>query len=143
MAHRAAAHGHAHEHRHSRDIYSLSAAFAPPVSWAGLAAWTTLARALFGKRLLRCKGILWIEETGAPVVVQGVQTLFSKPATIDPAALPDRLSRLVCIADGIAPETLRGSLRALAVAAGTQPPGSLAELDDVPDRLQPSITCTA
>jgi G3E family GTPase len=132
---------HAHEHSHA--IFSFCAEFDRRISWAGLAAWTSLARASFGKRLLRCKGIIWIAETGAPVVVQGVQTLFANPAAIDPAGLPDRRSRLVCIADGIPPETLRQSLTALTLEGGSHAPTSLADLAALPDTLAASIHCTA
>jgi G3E family GTPase len=130
-------------HQHSRAIFSFCAEFERPVSWAGLAAWTSLARASFGKRLLRCKGILWICETGAPVVVQGVQTLFAKPEPIAPAELPDRRSRLVCIADGIDPGTLRASLKALAIEAGGHAPATIGELASMPDTLAAAIHCTA
>jgi G3E family GTPase len=130
-------------HQHSRAIFSVCAEFERPVSWAGLAAWTSLARASFGKRLLRCKGILWIRETGAPVVVQGVQTLFAKPTPIAPAELPDNRSRLVCIADGIVPAALRNSLKALAIEAGGHAPATIDELASMPDTLGAAIHCTA
>ena len=72
----------------------------PPVTWAGWAAWSRLAREEFGARLIRVKGLLQIEETIA--FVQGVQGVFHPPQRFKDWPDEDRANRLVCISRDIA-----------------------------------------
>jgi len=70
-----------------------------PVEWGAYAAWTDAMRRRFGKRLLRCKGVLAVGADGARWVVQGVQGYFARPAPL-PAA-PDAVGYLICIGEAL------------------------------------------
>lgn len=99
------------------------------VSWAGLAAWSRIAAAAFGDRLLRCKGLLRIADTGEIVFVQGVQRVFHAPERLREWPDPDHRSRIVCIARDVDEAELRAALRALELPAGSDPNITLAELE--------------
>jgi G3E family GTPase len=98
--------------RHEAAIASHALVFARPTSWAGLAAWSDLIRARHADRLLRVKGIVWIDGADAPVVIHGVHRIFDAPLRLE-ATLPDRLSRLVVIARDLDFAALRDTLPAL------------------------------
>ena len=98
----------------------------PPVTWAGWAAWSRLAREEFGARLIRVKGLLQIEETIA--FVQGVQGVFHPPQRFRDWPDADRGNRLVCISRDIPEEDLALTLPALHTPAGTQAIYSMQEL---------------
>ena len=70
-----------------------------------------LLTTLRGADLLRLKGIVNVQ--GHPVVVQGVQHIFSPPVELDCWPSPDRDTRLVFITRNIAPETIRNLLSAV------------------------------
>ena len=98
----------------------------PPVTWAGWAAWSRLAREEFGARLIRVKGLLQIEETIA--FVQGVQGVFHPPQRFRDWPDADQGNRLVCISRDIAEQDLALTLPALNAPAGTQAIYSMQEL---------------
>ena len=98
----------------------------PPVTWAGWAAWSRLAREEFGAGLIRVKGLLQIEETIA--FVQGVQGVFHPPQRFRDWPDADHGNRLVCISRDIAEQDLALTLPALNAPAGTQAIYSMQEL---------------
>lgn len=114
--------------RHAHAVRADTVTPAAPVSWAGLAAWTELAREALGERLLRCKGVLRNLETGRPVVVQGVQRVFAKPAFLDDAGRWDGQSRLVCITRDVPRAELDATLPALRLPAGSERPARIRDL---------------
>jgi len=114
--------------RHDARIRSQSFVIEASIGWAGLAAWVDLVREFFGARLLRCKGLLLINETGGPVLVQGVQTVFATPQRLHDWPSDDHRSRLVCITRDIDSELLQASLGVLHAEPGTYRPASLEEL---------------
>jgi G3E family GTPase len=82
--------------------------------WAEYAQWTDCMRRAFGRRLLRCKGIVAIGDAGALWVVQAVQGHFTPPERL-PAAREAALGEsergfLVCIGEGISREQLQDTL---------------------------------
>jgi G3E family GTPase len=103
-------------------------AFRPPapITWAGWAAWSRLARDEFGARLIRVKGLLEIEDTIA--FVQGVQGVFHPPQRLPDWPDSDHANRLVCIARDLAEEDIALTLPALNTPAGTQAHYSMQEL---------------
>ena len=103
-------------------------AFRPPapITWAGWAAWSRLAREEFGARLIRVKGLLEIEETIA--FVQGVQGVFHPPQRFKDWPDDDHANRLVCISRDIPEEDIALTLAALNTPAGTQAIYSMREL---------------
>jgi G3E family GTPase len=98
----------------------------PPVTWAGWAAWSRLAREEFGARLIRVKGLLQIEETIA--FVQGVQGVFHPPQRFRDWPDADHGNRLVCISRDIPEEDLALTLPTLSTPAGTQAIYSMQDL---------------
>jgi G3E family GTPase len=125
-------HGH-HDHgrdvnRHDAHVKAHCFVIDDPASWAGVAAWWRVMSEACGDRLLRCKGILRIDDTGEIVFVQGVQRVFHRPERLAGWPDADRRSRLVCITRDVDPEVLRAALAALQLPPGTDPgSASLAE----------------
>jgi G3E family GTPase len=86
------------------------------VEWAGYAAWSDAVRRRFGKRLLRCKGLLPIGD-GTPWVVQSVQGYFAPPVRLDAPGAPEMTNTaagyLVCIGEGLGRDELNETLALL------------------------------
>lgn len=114
--------------RHDAAIVTESFVIERPVTWAGLAAWMDSVREFFGARMLRCKGILAVGDPGAPVVVQGVRTVFSRPEKLARWPGEDQSSRLVCISRGIEAGLVEASLALLHAEPGTFRPATIDEL---------------
>ena len=115
--------------RHDEHIRAHCFVLERPVSWAGIAAWSRLAAETFGDRLLRCKGLLRIADSGEIVFVQGVQRVFHAPERLRGWPDADHRSRLVCITRDVQEAELRLTLRALDIPAGSDPNITLAELN--------------
>ena len=97
--------------RHDPAIRTLSVRFQQPFKWTGFSSAMELLTTLRGADMLRVKGIVNVE--GHPVVVQGVQHIFSPPVELDRWPSQDRDTRLVFITRNIAPETIRNLLSAV------------------------------
>ena len=107
-------HGHAHDHARGgphTGIESWSAVIDRPLPWARLMAWLDLVYSLHAARMLRMKGILWVEDRECPVLVQAVGPVVAPPRPM--AEWPDgaRLTRLVIIAKGLGKVALDQSFR--------------------------------
>jgi G3E family GTPase len=96
---------------HDPAIRTLSLRFQQPFKWTGFSSAMELLTTLRGADMLRVKGIVNVE--GHPVVVQGVQHIFSPPVELDRWPSQDRDTRLVFITRNIAPETIRNLLSAV------------------------------
>ena len=107
--------------RHDKHIHAHSFVLEHPVRWAGIAAWNRLVIDAFGDRLLRCKGLLRIADTGEIVFVQGVQRVFHPPERLREWPDADPRSRLVCITRDVDEAELLLTLRALDFPAGSEP----------------------
>lgn len=118
---------HANHHNDRIRAYCLFPTYV--ASWAGLAAWCKIMSALFGNRLLRCKGLLKIEDPGEVVFIQGVQGIFHRPERLPEWPDLDHRSRLVCITEDIEEAALWPALRALELPAGSDPHITLADLE--------------
>jgi G3E family GTPase len=113
---------YAHHHpAHALGVRSHAFVLDAPPTWAGVAAWWRLVRDHFGERLLRCKGVLEIADTGEIVFIQAVQRVFHTPERLPGWPGEDRRSRLVCITAGVDEAELRASLQALSLEAGANP----------------------
>lgn len=115
------------DHGHDHAIRAQSFIIDHPVNWSGLAGWMDLVREVFGDSMLRCKGLIEIAETGKPVLVQGVQKVFSPPERLSAWPSDDHRSRLVCITHHVDPQVLTDSLAALRAEPGTFRPAALAD----------------
>jgi G3E family GTPase len=96
---------------HDPAIRTLSLRFSQSFKWPGFSSAMELLTTLRGPDMLRVKGIVNVE--GHPVVVQGVQHIFSPPVELDQWPSQDRDTRLVFITRNIAPETIRNLLSAV------------------------------
>ncbi len=124
-----APHDHGHDvNRHDYRIRSFSVYFDTPVSWAGYASWVDLMREFKGANLLRVKGLVAIEGSSRPYLVQGVQHVFSSPVRLAAWPSEDRRSRLVFIVRDLDRSLVERSLVALEAPAGTMRPASLDEV---------------
>ena len=90
--------------------------------------WWRLVSETFGDRMLRCKGLLEIADTGDIVFVQGVQRVFHSPERLPDWPDADHRSRLVCITRDVDEAELRLTLRSFDAPAGTSPNLTLTDL---------------
>ncbi|HSV19654.1 MAG TPA: GTP-binding protein [Casimicrobiaceae bacterium] len=126
---------YAHHHpAHAMGVSSHAFVLDQPPTWAGVAAWWRLVRDHFGDRLLRCKGLLEIADTGEIVFIQAVQRVFHTPERLPGWPGDDHRSRLVCITAGVDEGELRASLKALSLEAGANPSLRMQDLT-TPGRL--------
>jgi G3E family GTPase len=98
--------------RHDPAIRTLSVRFQQPFKWTSFSSAMEMLTTLRGPDMLRVKGIVNVE--GHPVVVQGVQHIFSPPVELSRWPSSDHDTRLVFITRNIAPETIRHLLSAVA-----------------------------
>ena len=108
-------------HHHDESIRAHCFVLDGPVSWSGVTAWSRLMAATLGERLLRCKGLIEIADTGELVFLQGVQNVFHAPERLAGWPDADHRSRLVCITRDVEEAELRDMLPALALPAGSDP----------------------
>ncbi len=105
--------GHAHEdaNRHG-DIRAFVLNADTPLSWPRFGLWLSMLLNRHGAEILRLKGLLDIEGSPSPVVIQGVQHLIHKPMHLD--RWPDGISgtHLVVIARNLDPALIERSFRA-------------------------------
>jgi len=124
-----AAHAHHHDvNRHDEHVRSHSVVLDGPVSWSGITAWSRIVVEKLGDRLLRCKGLVQIAETGEIVFLQGVQRVFHAPERLPRWPDDDHRSRLVCITRDVDAAELRRTLPALKLPAGSDPHVRLEDL---------------
>jgi len=97
--------------RHDVAIRTLSLRFSKPFGWTGFSAALELLTTLRGPDMLRVKGIVNVE--GKPVVVQGVQHIFSPPIELDQWPSADRDSRIVFITRNMESEAIRNLMSAV------------------------------
>jgi len=125
---------HQHDHsshdrnRHDERIRAVCLTFDSAASWSGIAAWWQLLSDTLGDRLLRCKGLLRIADTGESVFIQGVQRVFHRPERLAGWPDADSRSRLVCIARDTDLCEVEPTLVALQCPAGTDPRAAAAEI---------------
>lgn len=108
-----AGNGHAHDHHHDGhdwNIQSASIVLDHPVRWSQFRAWLEWITAMRGPDVLRIKGLVAIEGIDGPVLVQGVQHVFTPPVTLADWPGDDRRSRIVVIARDIPQGAIRASL---------------------------------
>lgn len=101
--------GHHHDvNRHSETIRAFSLISDQPISYAALEAFIDLLRAREPQKLLRMKGIVeLLEDPAHPVIIHGVQTLFSPPQRLKAWPGGKHETRLVIIGDGLDEDEIR------------------------------------
>lgn len=112
-AHMHGQHDHGHDHRpkgHQWNIASASIVLEEPIAWEVLAEWLDWLTAMRGSDILRIKGILEVDGIDGPVLLQGVQHVFTPPRILPDWPDKDHRSRIVLIARDIPEAALRTSL---------------------------------
>ncbi|HBK06743.1 MAG TPA: hypothetical protein DDZ81_12875 [Acetobacteraceae bacterium] len=84
---------------HTSRFASVSLIAEAKLLWRPFEAWLRRIRVAHAEQLLRVKGMLDIEGSAGPVVVQGVHHVLNAPVELDTWPVGQRKSRLVLIAD--------------------------------------------
>lgn len=121
----------AHDHGiHDHGIGSWSAFIDVQPTWAGVSAWWNLLVHHYEDRLLRCKGLLRMDDARPFVLIQGVGKVFHSPTFLARWPDADPRSRLVCIGLDLDAGWLQDSVRALSIAEPSSRPLTLDEVND-------------
>ncbi|MBX2856596.1 MAG: GTP-binding protein [Rhodobacteraceae bacterium] len=95
--------------RHGEDIEAFCFAFDTPLSAKGFNFALNLLLEYQGERLLRFKGLIALDDApDRPVLLHGVQHIFSPAIRLDAWPSHDRRTRFVVIAKGLPQEEIRG-----------------------------------
>ncbi|MBC57520.1 MAG: GTP-binding protein [Confluentimicrobium sp.] len=124
-------HHHRHDlNRHNSEIGSFVLTFDEPLRWQEVAAWMDALVIAHGEDILRVKGILEIENTDQPIVVQSVQKLFHPPFALEQWPEGTRQSRVVFITRAISESFVREVFDIIRSARKpSTPPSILSELE--------------
>lgn len=99
--------GHHHHHgSHLEEVTSISLRESRPLDYDKFLQFLSAISQAHGQDLYRVKGLLQFEGVEKPVIIQGVQTVFSPPTYADAWPRAERESRLVFIGKGIARERI-------------------------------------
>ncbi|HET7716893.1 MAG TPA: GTP-binding protein [Bauldia sp.] len=117
--HPAGHHAHDHDdgHDHAARVRSLSLALDDRLDWNAFGVWLSALLHRHGRRILRVKGILDVNDVDGPVVLQAVEHLMHPPVHLPEWPEGPRGSRLVFITRDLDPEDIRRSLSAYLAAA--------------------------
>lgn len=121
---------HAETHNHKSDIGAWSVFVDISPTWVGISAWWNLVVQKFGNKLLRCKGLLSVTDGRPYVLIQGVGKVFHSPTYLQDWPDTDPRGRIVCIGEGLDPDWLQASLRALTLTEASLRPRNLVELNE-------------
>lgn len=114
-------------HHHDCEFVERSICSHIVATWSGIAAFTDLCHRTYGSSFVRCKGLLAVEGEPGPILLQGVNGVFGTER-LERWPDEDRRSRLICIFRED-PKRFTQVLKLLQAEPGTQPPGSLNELE--------------
>jgi len=117
-------------HSHGTDIISWSVFTDIHPTWVGIAAWWHLLTLKFGNQLLRCKGLLAVNDAKPFVLIQGVGKVFHSPTFLQAWPDADSRGRIVCIGQDLDPDWLQASLKALTLTEASCRPRNLEELNE-------------
>ena len=115
---------------HNNEIGSWSSFVDVRPVWAGVSAWWNLLVHQYRGRLLRCKGLLNMNEMHPFVLIQGVGEVFHSPTILSQWPDADVRGRIVCIGLRLDPGWLQNSLQALSITEPSSQPLTLDELRD-------------
>jgi G3E family GTPase len=115
---------------HSADIGSWSVFTDIQPTWVGIAAWWHLLTLKFGNQLLRCKGLLAVQDAKPFVLIQGVGKVFHSPTFLQTWPDADSRGRIVCIGQNLDAAWLQSSLKALTLTEASCRPRNLEELNE-------------
>ncbi len=113
---------------HDSAVSSWSSYIEARPTWSGVSAWWNLLIHRFGDGLLRCKGLLHMDDARPYVLIQGVGKVFHTPQYLDHWPDNDPRSRIVCIGLRLDENWLRQSLDAFRIKDVSSLPQTLDEL---------------
>ncbi len=97
---------------HDTSVATIRISAEEPVDWEAFGVWLSMLLHAHGADILRVKGLLYLEESEGPVVIQGVQHVIHPPEHLAAwGELPKRTD-LVFILRSIEPERIRRSFTA-------------------------------
>ena len=97
---------------HTESVASMSLILDRPMDWTAFGVWLSLLLHRHGDDVLRVKGILCVEGSDTPVLINGVQHIVHTPQHLARWPTDDHRSRIVFITRGIDQGQLRRSLEA-------------------------------
>ena len=97
---------------HTESVASMSLILDRPMDWTAFGIWLSLLLNRHGDDVLRVKGILCVEGSDTPVLINGVQHIVHSPQHLERWPTDDHRSRIVFITRGIDQGQLRRSLEA-------------------------------
>lgn len=103
-----------HDHHHDHGIRAFCLWLDGPIDWENLAQSLGNLAEEHGERLLRIKGVVYLNEHSQPVAVHGVQHFLHPPTPLTGGVDEDRRSRLVFITDRLPENDVRPFLTPLA-----------------------------
>lgn len=114
-------HGHGHHahgrHGHGWDIQSAAIVADAPLHWPAVADWLDWLTALRGPDILRVKGLVNVAGRHGPVLIQGVQHVFTAPRELEDWPDADRRTRIVVIARDVPAAAIRASFEMVCAEA--------------------------
>ena len=117
-------HGHDHDHdhdhdgprhdvnRHDESIRAFCLTYDRPLDWDRFCSWIDMLVSLYGRDILRIKGLLNVAGQDRPVVIHGVQHVFHPPVELEAWPDRDRRSQLVFIVKDLSPKVFEDTLAA-------------------------------
>jgi G3E family GTPase len=131
-------HGHHHHHhtrdrsRHGAHIQAISLRAGKPLDPAQFEMFIEMLRKVYGKHVLRLKGIVGLaDDPDRPLVVHGVQHIFHPPLRLERWPDADHSSRVVCILHELEPSFVERLWLAFTGHTGIDQPDS-ASINDNP-----------
>lgn len=106
--------GHA---AHHEAVSTIRISAAAPVDWEAFGVWLSMLLHAHGKNILRVKGLLYLEESEGPVVIQGVQHVIHPPEHLDAWGDIPKQTDLVFILRDIDPQRVQRSFEAFVGSA--------------------------
>lgn len=99
------------EHRHGQ-VATLRLVAEAPIGWEAFGVWLSMLLHANGDNIMRVKGLLCLEESEGPVVIQGVRHVIHPPEHLKAWGDIPRRTDLVFILRNIEPERVRRSFEA-------------------------------
>lgn len=105
--------GHGHDvNRHGDGIRAFCLSYDQPLEWDRFCSWIDMLISLFGRDILRIKGLLNVADQEQPLVIHGVQHVFHPPVSLEAWPDADRRSQLVFIVKDLDPKVFEETLKA-------------------------------
>ena len=102
----------AHDKPHYTSVATVRVVSESPVDWESFGVWLSMLLHAHGNDILRVKGLLYIEESEGPVVIQGVQHVIHPPEHLASWEGLTRATDLVFILRGLNPDLIQQSFDA-------------------------------